>query len=122
MENLREIASDTLGISGAKQGAKDAEGMFYQYKTLGKILNGSVNGLMQVIEPNLYYGVQSEEAPDKTARMVIGTYLDTGVTIGTIILAMSGQLEVALGAKVVYNAVVSKLNRDRVSKHTTSQA
>ena len=125
MARLEEIVSDTVGITAAKEGAKASEGMFYQDKRLGKILSGFTSGFMQVMQPNFYYDLTSSEKPDlpKSDKPIRRWLADATFATGAIALAtVGGQPEIAVAAKVVYNAVSSKINRDRVSKPATSPA
>jgi hypothetical protein len=123
MARLKEIVSDTLGITAAKQGVEDAGGMFYENKRLGKILNGSSSGIMQVMEPNYYYDLTSGGEHEHPRRKTVRELVDAATFVGAVALAtLGGQPEIAIAAKVVYNAVSAGINRNRASRSATAQA
>jgi hypothetical protein len=119
MARLKEIVSDTVGITAAIEGAKTSEGVFRKiYRAYGM-------GVIQVMEPNFYYDVTASEdsalpQSDKPIRRFLA---DATFATGIVLLAtVGGQPEIAVAAKVVYNAGSAWLNRDRTSKLSTSQA
>ena len=122
MANVKEITLDTLGVTGAQDGAKLAEGMFFQDKRAGKLLTAATSGAMQVMQPNIYYDLTTNFEERSGRIQAVRGALDIVSTIGAIALGtVGGQPEIAVVAKVVYNAVSSKINRDRASKPATSQ-
>jgi uncharacterized protein (DUF2236 family) len=124
MASLGEIVSDTVGRSAAIQGVADVDAgrIFFQDKRLGRVFAGTLEGAMQVMLPNFFYDVTFREHGN-LRRDAVHLLTDAATTVSAVALATAGgQPEIAVAAKVVYNAASSKINRDRAPKPATSQA
>src|ERR1035437_2744353 len=104
MANVKEIVSDALGVTGAKEGAKLAEGMFYQDKRAEKLLSATTSGVMQVMQPNIYYDITTNFEERSGRMQTVRGALDIASTLGAITLGtVGGQPEIAVAAKIAYN-------------------
>ena len=113
MARIGEVLKDTFGITGARNGAEQAKGMYWQYEKAGVIFSAALSGIMQVTNPNVYHDVETLDESSTLKNVTRRTALDLISTGGALALGtIGGQPELAVAAKVVYNAVSSKINRD----------
>ncbi len=105
-EHVIQLAKDTIGIGAGQRYRKRHEN---DPDRLGVNLSAGAFGINQLFVPIVERIIEGYPTEKHNPVANIALFLDLGIDVGAILLAMTGHIGEGVAAKVVYNASVNAL-------------